>query len=118
MVQDASHYRRSSYRCNALGQAGVRITPHPIYLALGQDYAQRQTAYRAMFRPQLDRAAIDDFRLALIQNQPIGNERFLAQIKKITGIRRSFGQGSHNPAESRQLNCAPLRLPVRTIPWH
>ncbi|MGQ0700879.1 MAG: transposase [Panacagrimonas sp.] len=88
MVEDPAHYRWSSYRCNALGQADDRITAHPLYLALGPNDTQRQTAYRTMFRPELDRAAIDDIRLALVQNQPIGNERFLARIEKMTGIRR------------------------------
>jgi putative transposase len=39
-------------------------------------------------RSQLDEAAIDDIRLALNQNQPLGNERFLARIEKMTGMRR------------------------------
>jgi putative transposase len=34
MVTDPAHYRWSSYRHNALGQADSRVTPHPLYLAL------------------------------------------------------------------------------------
>ena len=45
-------------------------------------------AYRTLFRAQLDRAAVDDVRLALNQNQPLGNERFYATIEKTTGVRR------------------------------
>lgn len=45
-------------------------------------------AYRALFRAQLDRAAVDDIRLALNQSQPLGNSRFLAKIEKVTGMRR------------------------------
>jgi putative transposase len=41
---------------------------------------------RRMF--ELDGAAIDAIRLALSQNQPLGNERFYAKIEKMTGIRR------------------------------
>ncbi|MCK7501787.1 MAG: hypothetical protein MZW92_76145 [Comamonadaceae bacterium] len=29
---------------------------------------------------------IDDIRLALNQNQPLGNERFYARIEKLTGV--------------------------------
>jgi putative transposase len=36
----------------------------------------------------LDRDAINDIRLALNQNQPLGNERFCAKIEQMTGIRR------------------------------
>ena len=31
--------------------------------------------------PQLDKTAIDDIRLALNQNQPLGNKRFYAKIR-------------------------------------
>jgi putative transposase len=31
---------------------------------------------------------MDDIRLALNQNQPLGNERFYAKIEKMVGIRR------------------------------
>jgi putative transposase len=88
MVEDPAHYRWSSYRANALGQADARVSPHPLYLALGATAAQRQAAYRALFRSQLDKAALDDIRLALNQNQPLGNERFLQKIEAMTGVRR------------------------------
>lgn len=88
MVDDPAHYRWTSYRTNALGQPGAILTPHPLYLALGKDDAARQKAYRALFRSQLDKAALDDIRLALNQNQPLGNERFYARIEKLTGQRR------------------------------
>ncbi len=55
---------------------------------LGRGPKERQAAYRALFRPQLDKAAIDDIRLAVTQSQPLGNARFLAKIEKMTGTRR------------------------------
>ena len=59
-----------------------------MYLALGQTDRSRRESYRALFRAQLDHAAIDDIRLALNQSQPLGNERFYAKIEKMTGTRR------------------------------
>jgi putative transposase len=88
MVDDPAHYRWTSYRHHALGQANPILTPHPLYLALGKDDNTRQTAYRALFRAQLDKAAIDDIRLALNQNQPLGNSRFYDKIEAMTGQRR------------------------------
>jgi putative transposase len=88
MVEDPAHYRWTSYRANALGQADALLTPHPLYRALGQSDEEQRAAYRALFRAQLDGAAIDDIRLALNQSQPLGNERFYAQIEKMTGVRR------------------------------
>ena len=88
MVEDPAHYRWTSYRSNALGQQDPHLTPHPLYLSLGRSDKGRQAAYRALFRAQLDRAAVDDIRQALHQSQPLGNARFYARIEKMTGIRR------------------------------
>ena len=88
MVDDPVHYRWTSYRANGLGQPDARLTPHPLYLALGRNDKERQAAYRGLFQGHLDRAAIDDIRLALNQGQPVGNARFHAKIEQMTGIRR------------------------------
>ena len=77
-----------SYRHNALGQTNPHLTPHPLYLAIARDEQERQAGYRGLFRAQLDDKAIDDIRLALSQNQPLGNSRFHAQIEAKTGQRR------------------------------
>ena len=88
MVEDPAHYRWTSYRANALGQQDALLSPHQLYSTLGQTDKQRQSAYRALFRAQLDSDPIDDIRLALNQNQPLGNARFYAKIEKVTGERR------------------------------
>lgn len=87
MVEDPAHYRWTSYRANGLGQAEARLSPHPLYRALGRDDKERQAAYRALFAAHLDRTAIDDIRLALQQSQPLGDQRFYATIEQQTGIR-------------------------------
>jgi putative transposase len=88
LVDDPAHYRWSSYRHNARGQADSVIAPHPLYTAMGTTARARQTAYRALFRTPLDSDVIDDIRLALNQNQPLGNSRFYAQIERRLGERR------------------------------
>ena len=88
MVDDPAHYRWTSYRANALGQVDDRLTPHALYMAMGRSDKARQAAYRELFHAHLDTAAVDDIRLALNQNQPLGNERFYTKIEKMTGIRR------------------------------
>jgi putative transposase len=80
--------RWTSYRHNALGQASAYLTPHPLYLAIGREDTERQAAYRDLFQAQLDNKAIDDIRLALNQNQPLGNSRFYAKIEATTGQRK------------------------------
>ena len=61
-------------------------------MALGRDEKERQVAYRELFRAELDKAAIDDIRPALTQNQPLGNSRFYAKIETMTGVRRETGR--------------------------
>lgn len=88
MVDDPARYRWSSYGANGLGQVDALLTPHAGYLALDADEAARQVAYRALFRSELDKDALEDIRLALNQGQPLGKGRFLETIEKMTGQRR------------------------------
>ncbi|OIR01047.1 transposase IS200 like protein [mine drainage metagenome] len=88
MVDDPANYRWTSYRTNALAQPSAILTPHPLYQALGAPGEERQNAYRALFRSQLDGEAVNDIRLALNQSQPLGNERFYQHIEQMTGRRR------------------------------
>lgn len=97
MVQDPGQYRWSSYRHNGLGQADLRITPHPVYLSIDRDETGRQIAYRALFRSQLDDEALADIRLALSQGQPLGSDRFSDKICAATGIRHAQ-KGRGRPA--------------------
>jgi putative transposase len=107
MVEDTAHYRWTSYRANALGQPDSRITPHDLYRSLGQGDAAQQHAYRALFRSALDADEIDDIRLTLNQNQPLGNERFHATIEKMAGKRRE-AKSRGRPRIEREMNSAAL----------
>ena len=70
--------------------------------ARGAELAEksRQAAYRALFRSELDSEAIAKIRLALSQNQPLGNNRFHAQIaRKPGGHREARPRGRPRMAE-------------------
>jgi putative transposase len=90
MVSDPGEYRWSSYRANALGNVDAILSPHPLFLALSADDISRQLRYRDLFRTALDDAPPADLRMALNQNQPIGNRRFHAEIEATTGQRREL----------------------------
>ena len=66
----------------------ARLVPHEVYLALGTGDAARRKAYRDLFRSELDAAAVDGIRLALNQNQPLGDKRFYARVARVLGERR------------------------------
>ena len=76
MVDDPAHYRWSSYRANALGQAEPLVTPHGIYTALGSDEGPRSEHYRALFRTQIYNDPINDIRLALRSKPTAGRYSF------------------------------------------
>ncbi len=90
MVADPAHYRWSSYRTNALGEPDALLSAHPLGLALGADDDSRRAAYRDLFRGALDDKLLSDLRLALSQDQPIGNDRFYREIEAMTGQRREL----------------------------
>jgi len=90
LVSDPGDYPWSSYRANALGQANGLLTEHPEYLALATDAETRRRQYRGLFSSAMDAEPIADLRLALQQNQPIGDSRFYAEIEALTGQRREL----------------------------
>jgi len=87
-ADDPVHFPWSSYAANALGQADELLTPHGVYLDLGETPRRRQAAYRALFRKELDQATVEALGLALEQNQPLGDARFLNRVAKVVGERR------------------------------
>ncbi len=80
MVEHPAEYPWSSYRANAQGEADALLKPHRLYQALGRDAADRQAAYRELFRHELESGLVDEIRRATNGNFALGNERFAAQV--------------------------------------
>jgi len=49
IVEKPEEYRWSTCRCNAYGKKNDLITPHELYLELGENNKQRLSAYRDLF---------------------------------------------------------------------
>lgn len=92
MVEHPAHYRWSSYRANAQGEASVFLKAHPLYEALGGDHAERVAAYRELFRHQIDAGLVDQLRSATNGNYALGNERFLLEMAAALGRRVTRGK--------------------------
>jgi putative transposase len=90
MVADPALHRWSSDRANAFGEPDALLTPHPLYLGLGDDEEARRAAYRELFRIALDDQPLGALRLAINQDQPIGNHRFYREIEAMTAQRRDL----------------------------
>jgi putative transposase len=80
MVQHPAEYPWSSYRCNALGQPDSIITPHYLYVALGSDDSQRQTAYQALFNAHIDDKTLDAVRMSANKAWVLGSDYFKDKI--------------------------------------
>ncbi len=88
MVSDPGKYPWSSYLANGQGASDPLLTPHALYLELGESPEFRQAAYRELYGAGLDKSALSELRLTIQQSQPIGSEQFLEQIEQMTGQRR------------------------------
>jgi putative transposase len=75
-------------------------------LALAAHEAPRREAYRNLFRAALDDAPRADLRMALNQDQPIGNNRFYEEIETITGQRRELRKRGR-PPKKRNADAKP-----------
>ena len=92
MVGHPGEYRWSSYRANAQGEADALVQPHALYLALGQTAADRQAAYRELFRYALEPGLVDEIRKATNGNFALGDARFGEQIASALGRRALPGK--------------------------
>ncbi len=82
MVKSPYEYRWSSYRTNGSGRNSELIVPHKRYLALGKDDRSCRSAYRALFRNDLDENMLDEIRSAWQTGTPLGNDNFKKQIER------------------------------------
>ncbi len=84
MVEGLSDYPWSSYHANALGQPNPLLTPHEAYLALDEDNATREVAYRAWVNNTFDEAEITELRQHTQQQRAWGSDRFRQQVEALT----------------------------------
>jgi len=83
MVEHPSAYRWSSYRSNASGAPIAPVSPHRLYLSLGQDKDDRALSYRELFRQCIASDCMRDIRATVQTGTPLGNQRFREQIEKM-----------------------------------
>jgi putative transposase len=94
MVGHASDYPWSSYHCNALGKAIQLITPHSLYLQLGNSSEERQKYYRQLFQGRMSERDMSEIRESTNKAWALGDDRFKAIIAEKTGRRATpLGRG-------------------------
>jgi putative transposase len=99
LVAHPRDYPWSSYGFNALGAKGLNadwIRPHQEYRGLGRTAADRQAAYRQLFRGAISRADLAEIRECTHKGWAMGGERFREQIEAL-GKRRAASKGVGRP---------------------
>ena len=95
-------YRLSSYRANAQGAVDTVCSAHEEYVRLGGLPAEREAAYRELFRHYLESGIVDDIRNALNNELVVGTSRFKDEIQAITNRPVRKGQpGRPRKTDSR-----------------
>ena len=92
MVKHPGKYRWSSYQANGQGIHSDLINCHSLYQSLGRTDAERQMAYRELFRYELESGEIDKIRKATNGNFALGNNKFKEEISKMLGRRVTPGK--------------------------
>lgn len=101
MVEHPRAYRWSSYAANAHGRLDALVQPHPLYQALGGAAEQRQSAYRELFRGQLDTSDVHAVREALNQELVLGREDFKDKTEAMLQRQARPGQPGRRPENTQ-----------------
>jgi putative transposase len=80
MVEHPAAYPWSSYQGNAGDRNITLLTPHPVYLALGNTKAERRSAYQGLFLSHLSDNTIQAIRDATNKAWALGDESFIEQV--------------------------------------
>jgi len=87
MVARPDDYPWSSARAHLEGAADAVLTDHPLLAALGPTAAERQAAYRELFREAIDETWMEELRAATNGGWAFGSDRFKQQIATAAGRR-------------------------------
>lgn len=92
MVNRPEEYCWSSFRSNAYGDINKWLTPHDLYLALGESTNLRLERYRSLFDSKLDKKLVEEIRRAAGFSMPLGGSLFQLRVEKELG--RTVGYAS------------------------
>ena len=85
MVRQPRDFMWSSYRANAEGAVSSLLTPHPDYIALGNDSQDRSRVYRTLFELSLDAGAHDELRHVTRGGYAFGGDEFKRRLSLVAG---------------------------------
>lgn len=80
IVKSAADYPWSSYHFNAMGKKDHMLTPHYEYKRLGNNAKEQQSAYRHIFRQNIDDPDLKAIREATNREWLLGSEQFKQDV--------------------------------------
>ena len=92
MVVHPQEYPWSSFHFNGNGIASDLVAPHPSYLSLGSNKAERLKAYRQFLEQGAEDFELKEIRNATNGNFVLGDDRFQAEIEQALHRRVSPGR--------------------------
>ncbi len=102
MVAHPKDYPWSSFRFNAYGESELNsdwLRPHGEYLRLGRTAAERQEAYRELFRAAVSDRDLSEIRECTHKGWALGDAAFKAQVETF-GRRRAGSKGLGRPRKA------------------
>lgn len=85
-------YQWSSFRCNALGESNIMITPHPDYIGLGASSGERCHTYSNLVLSRIDEGSVRQIRQATQGNYVLGDNGFQEEMAVALGRRVKRGK--------------------------
>lgn len=101
MVKRPADYPWSSYPANGLNKPRRMWTAHRIWLDLGSTDDQRAKNYRDLFDEQLEKEELQDIRRTVNTGLLLGDDRFRAEIERLTGFRVAEKKRGRRPSAGR-----------------
>jgi putative transposase len=100
MVRHPSQYVWSSYRVNAGEMRDDLVTPHRLYLRLGQSQLERTTAYRSLFGDTIPDQELQSIRDSVNGGFALGRSSYLEALRQLLNRRITAG-ASGRPRKNR-----------------
>ena len=95
MVRHPAQYPWSSHAVNTGARRNLFLSPHPEFLALGDDAARRGAAYQALFEADIDDATLQAIRDSTNAGYPLASDAFKGSLAATLGWRT--GPGKRGP---------------------
>jgi len=92
LVAAPDQYRWSSHAANAQGAYDRLLTPHPVYLGLAPEPAQRLAHYRNLVEQAIPEDELASIRLYVQRQRALGSDRFQSQVEHLLQRRAGIGK--------------------------